>query len=87
MSDFEHLKKQFGTDPKPPADFPYLLAYCDQCERETPTKILFMKAGLGNACASCGRLRRGKPYLSKVEFKTLKPNLSAKGGEHEAESL
>lgn len=33
-----------------------------------------MRAGLGNACAACGRLRRGKPYLSKVEFQTLKPD-------------
>jgi hypothetical protein len=67
-------------------DLPGMIAHCDQCERNTPTKILFMKAGFGKACAICGRLRRGKPYLSKVEFQTLKPD-AAKGGIHEAEAL
>jgi len=71
---------------KPPFDLPNLFASCDQCKRNTPTKILFMRAGYGNACAACGRLRRGKPYFSKAEFQTLKP-ATAKGGIHEAEAL
>jgi len=86
MSDFYTLKKQFGTEPKVPAQISNLIAPCDQCERDTPTKILFMRQGLGNACSSCGKLRRGKPYLSKVEFKSLKPSV-AKGGQHEAKAL
>lgn len=71
---------------KKAVDLPSMIVPCDQCDRDTPTKILFMRAGLGNACAVCGRLRRGKPYLSKVEFQTLKPD-AAKGGTHEAEAL
>ena len=71
---------------KQPLNLPGMIAPCDQCDRDTPTKILFMRAGLGNACAVCGRLRRGKPYLSQVEFQTLKPD-AAKGGTHEAEAL
>lgn len=79
MSDFDTLKKQFGCEPKVSAQLSNLFAPCDQCERDTPTKILFMQTGLGNACGVCGRLRRGKPYLSKAEFQTLKPD-AAKGG-------
>jgi len=71
---------------KPPFDLPRLIAFCDQCDRNTPTKILFMRAGYGNACAACGRLRRGKPYLSKRYFNTLKPGV-AKGGIDEAEAV
>jgi hypothetical protein len=65
---------------------PSMIAFCEQCDRNTPTKILFMRAGYGNACAACGRLRRGKPYLSKAEFQTLKPD-AAKGGTNEAEAV
>jgi len=83
MSDFYTLKKQFGNDPKEPIHLPSLIAPCDQCGRDTGTTIKFMRAGYGNACVACGRLRRGKPYLSGVEFKTLKPNDSAKGGSYE----
>jgi hypothetical protein len=55
---------------------------CDQCQKDTPTQVFFMQAGYGNACAVCGKLRSGKPYLSKVEFNALKPN-GAKGDHHE----
>jgi hypothetical protein len=70
---------------KPPHHLPDLIAACDQCKADTPSKVLFMPAGFGNACAVCGRLRRGKPYLSKIEFnQQLKPDLPAKGGNHES---
>lgn len=59
---------------------PSLIAPCDQCERDTPTKVIFMRQGFGNACAVCGRLRRGKPYLSKHDLNSLKPSETAKGG-------
>ncbi len=87
MSDFQKLKKQFGTEPKETLHLPNFVQPCDHCEKDTGTKIKFMKAGYGNACACCGRLRRGKPYLSKAEFKTLKPNDAAKGGCDEAEAV
>jgi hypothetical protein len=76
-----HLNLKSGSDITPPLELPDYRQPCEQCEADTPTKVFFMKAGLGNACAVCGRLRRGKPYLSKAEFQTLKPE-SAKGGCH-----
>lgn len=82
MSSFAQLKEQYGTTPKAALQIPNLTAPCDQCQRDTPTKILFMRQGYGNACAVCGRLRRGKPYLSKHEFNTLKPD-GANGGNDE----
>ena len=78
---FSELKQQHHTPPKEPLPLPSLVADCDQCERQTGTKVLFMKAGLGNACTECGRLRRGKPYLSQQEFNALKPS-TAKGGQY-----
>ena len=78
MNDFQSLKKKYGVTPKPPLHLPFLVRPCDQCERNTETKILFMKAGLGNACANCGRLRRSTPYLSKTTFNALKLQI-AKG--------
>ena len=86
MSDFERLKKKYGTNPKEPLHLPKVIAPCDQCERDTPTKVLFMRQGLGNSCACCGRLRRGKPYLSKVEFNALRPD-AAKGGNNGSTTL
>lgn len=83
MSDaFNKLKEKYGVQPKEPLYLPDLFAQCDHCERSTPTKVLFMRQGLGNACAVCGRFRRGKPYLSKVEFEALKPS-EANGGTDE----
>lgn len=66
---------------KAPLYLPDLQAPCDQCDSLTGTKILFMRAGLGNACSRCGRFRKGKPYLSKDEFKALEPNM-VKGDMH-----
>ena len=78
---FTELKIRYHTPPKEPLYLPSLVADCDQCKRPTGTKVLFMRAGLGNACDQCGRLRRGKPYLSQHEFSALKPN-AAKGGQY-----
>jgi hypothetical protein len=86
MKSFDQLKTEFGATPKEPLHLSHLQADCDQCARPTSTKILFMNQGLGNACALCGRLRRGKPYLSKPEFETLKPD-AADGGTNDAEIL
>lgn len=77
--DCTRIKKQSGQEP--PVHLPNLFAPCDQCLRDTPTKILFMKAGLGNACAGCGRLRRGTPYISQNKFNSIK--LLAKGGNYD----
>jgi hypothetical protein len=65
----------------PPLEFPRWLQPCEQCGQKTASKVLSMQAGLGNACAVCGRLRRGRPYLSKADLaaaaqgtiQTLKP--------------
>ena len=59
---------------KEPLLLPDLMARCEQCGRDTGTKVLFMKAGLGNACEVCGKFRKGKPYLSKKELNTLEPD-------------
>ena len=75
----------------PPVELPDWKQPCEQCKAGTPTKVLFMKAGLGNACAVCGRLRPFRPYLSKADLavaiqgnlSTLKP-WRAKGGNHAA---
>jgi len=77
-----------STEPHlPPVELPHWKQPCEQCGQDTPSKVLFMKAGLGNACAVCGRLRRGRPYISKAALaeaaqstlNALKP-LRAKGG-------
>lgn len=48
-----------------PIQLPNLKKPCTQCGKETPTKIVFIKKDIGNACAVCGRFRQGKPYVSK----------------------
>jgi len=83
MNDFCSLKKRYGVTPKEPLCLPNWKQPCDHCERDTGTKIKFMRQGLGNACAVCGRLRRCKPYLSKAEFNTLKPDNAAQGGAYD----
>jgi len=83
---FDQLKTAYHTDPKPPLHLPDWEQPCDQCERETGTSIKVMRAGIGNACLECGRLRRGKPYLSKHEFQSLTPT-AAKGERDEAKTL
>lgn len=85
-NDFQSLREQYGREPKQPLHLPRLIAPCDQCKRDTATKVLFMRAGLGNACAVCGRLRRGKPYLSNTEFNKLKLE-AAKGKINEAHTV
>lgn len=50
----------------PPVELPNWKQPCEQCKADTPTKVVFMKAGLGNACAVCGRLRPFLPYISKA---------------------
>jgi len=70
----------------PPLEFPLWQQHCTQCGKSTGSKVLIMQAGLGNACAGCGKLRKGRPYLSKADLKaaashtinTLKP-FRAKG--------
>ena len=83
MADSSTLKKRYGVTPTGSLRLPDWKQPCDHCQRITPTEVLFMRQGFGNACAVCGCLRRGKPYLSKAEFNTLKPTSAAKGGCHE----
>ena len=78
-SAFNKLKEKHGVQAREPFHLPDLHASCDHCERETGTKVFFMKAGLGNACCICGRLRRGKPYLSRTDFESLKRKHCAQG--------
>ena len=62
---------------------PATKAFCQRCERNTPTQIHDLPGGLGNCCAWCGCCRKGKPYLSKIEAQTLKRLLAAEGATHE----
>jgi hypothetical protein len=55
---------------------PEILAHCHQCGEQTGTAFKFMPAGIGNACAVCGSFRKGKPYISKAEFKNLMPSVA-----------
>lgn len=58
-----------STEPHlPPVELPKWKQPCEQCLQDTPTKVLFMKAGLGNACAVCGRLRPFRPYIKKADL-------------------
>ena len=86
MSQIDGLWKRYAVVPREPFRLPDFLQPCDHCERDTGTKVLFMRQGLGNACAICGRLRRGKPYLSKRDFETLKLQ-GANGGSNEATTV
>lgn len=64
-------------------NLPGIRSHCHQCNKQTGTKLLFMKAGIGNSCADCGALRRlpdAKPYLSNSDYEKLKRDLCAKGG-------
>jgi len=54
----------------PPVELPHWKQPCEQCKADTPTKVLFMNAGLGTACAVCGRLRPFRPYISKATLAT-----------------
>lgn len=87
MNSFEKLKREHGTQPKPPLHLPDFKAWCDNCLAETGTKVFFMKQGLGNACDRCGRFRRGKRFLKKTELAELtKPERKAAEVGNEAES-
>jgi len=74
----------------PPVELPHWKQPCEQCKADTPTKVLFMKAGLGNACAVCGRLRPFRPYIKKADIAAAQGNINtlkpwrAKGGNHAA---
>ena len=63
----------------PPVEQPNWKQPCEQCKANTPTKVLFMKAALGNACAVCGRFCRGRPYISKAtlaDAQNFRPTIS-----------
>jgi len=44
---------------------------CQKCSRNTKTNLQFVGDDIMAACATCGKARVGKPYISKNEFKTL----------------
>jgi len=58
---------------------------CHHCEQETGTVYRPTKAGMGNACERCGSFRKGKPYVSKSEFKTL--TLATANGGHDERKI
>lgn len=60
-----------GAEIRLPLLLPNLKAYCQNCDAITGTKILFMRTGLGNACAQCRQFRKGKRFISKAEFAEL----------------
>jgi hypothetical protein len=44
-------------------------AFCHRCGRTTETTYLLLSSGhVGNACAECRALRKGRPYVSKSEY-------------------
>ena len=44
-------------------------AYCNQCQRVTPTIYLPLRNDLiGNVCADCHACRKGKPFISRREY-------------------
>ena len=61
----------------PPVELPNWKQPCEQCKANTPTKVLFMKAGLGNACAVCGRLRPFRPYIKKADLAAAQQTMNA----------
>lgn len=71
MPSFNQLKKEFGTKPKEPLHLPKLKAFCSNCLVQTGTKIYFLQQGYGNGCDRCGQFRKGKRFLSKIEFSEL----------------
>jgi len=56
-------------------------AYCHRCQRVTPTKYIPLPAGIGNCCAACRTCRKGRPYVSKLEY--AKARERAKGNANE----
>ena len=67
-------------------NLPEVLNYCHQCGTETQTVLKHMTAGIGNACSECGAFRKGKPYVSQNEFKTLTRDC-AKGDYEKKQSI
>ena len=65
---------------------PDVRRFCFQCQAITGTVFKSMPAGIGNACDQCGCFRKQKPYISKHEFKSLRPEL-AEGGNNGKEAL
>ena len=48
-------------------------AFCHCCGRETSTVFLALRSGhIGNACAECRALRKGKPYMKRTEVEQAK---------------
>jgi len=76
MSTFDQLKKKFGDKPKEPLHLPSLIAHCDMCERDTGTKVRFMRWGPKNACRNPPR-PLGTPPLEGI-FPTHGKNLSTR---------
>ncbi len=67
-----------------PEEFPDFIAYCTRCGTNTMSAVQFRKNdALGNACAVCGTLRKGLPFISNEKYKSLKAQ-KAKGGQNEA---
>jgi hypothetical protein len=62
--------------------------YCHRCCRVTPTRLLFLSSGhIGNLCADCRTTRKGRPFVSKVEFHELQnaPMPKRAEGDHETQ--
>ena len=53
-----------------------LSVYCPVCDRRTPSDHSTTPAGLiRNACAFCGSMRKGKPFVSQAEFDRITERL------------
>ncbi len=63
-------------------DAPEVRRFCFQCKQVTGTILKFVPAGIGNACDQCGMFRKQKPYISKNEYNSLKPENKAQGDRH-----
>jgi len=63
--------------------------WCHKCGAFTASVFKPMPQGIAHACQRCGACRKlphGKPYISKSEFKALRPD-RAEGVIREAASL
>lgn len=46
--------------------------YCHRCERVTETVYLPLSSGdIGNCCSVCRATRKGRPYITKQQLRTL----------------
>ena len=61
-------------------------AFCDRCQRDTPTALINLRSGLiANTCKDCRACRKGRPYVGRWDHEQQHRDagVSGQGAHHE----